>query len=147
MTTTPPINGTATSAELTLVRRFVAEVLNQGRFEALTELVHPDYRYHGPDGSEIAGREGLRQLITGFRIAFPDLNARITTEIRDGDHVAATLVLTGTHLGDFDGLAPTGRHLELPVAIVTRIADHRIVEDREYYDTATIVSQLIGEAR
>ena len=44
--------------------------------------------------------------------------------------------------GDFDGIAPTGAQLELPLAIFTTILDGKIVEDREFYDTGTILAQL-----
>jgi steroid delta-isomerase-like uncharacterized protein len=144
MTTTSPINTVPVSTKLAVFRRFVDDILNHGRFEAMTELVHPDYRYHGPDGGQIAGRDGLQELLAGFRSAFPDLHARITTEIEDDRYVAATMLLTGTHNGDFEGMPPTGRQLELPIAIVTRFADRQIIEDREYYDTATMVTQLTG---
>lgn len=147
MTTTAPITTVPVSAELAVFRRFVDDILNHGRFETMAELVHPDYRYHGPDGGRIAGRDGLQELIAGFRSAFPDLHARITTEVADGRHVAATMLLTGTHKGDFDGMPPTGRQLELPIAIVTSFADQQIIEDREFYDTATMVAQLTGISR
>jgi steroid delta-isomerase-like uncharacterized protein len=130
-----------------VLRRFVDEVLNHGRFEVMTELVHRDYRYYGPDGGQITGRDGLQELIAGFRSGFSDLTARITTEIEDGRCVVATMVLTGTHDGDFAGMPPTGRQFELPLAIVTQFADQLIVEDREYYDTATMVNQLMGDVR
>lgn len=147
MTTSTPIPTAPISANLAVLRRFVDDVLNRGRFEVMTELVHPDYRYYGPDGGQITGRDGLQELIAGFRSAFSDLNARITTEIEDGPYAVATMVLTGTHDGDFDGMAPTGRQFELPIAIVTRFADRQIVEDREYYDTATMLTQLTGDVR
>lgn len=142
MTTTSSIKTVPVSTNLAVFRRFVDDILNHGRFEAIAELVHPGYRYYGPDGGQIAGRDGLHELIAGFRNAFPDLHARIATEIEDDRYVAATMLLTGTHRGDFEGLPPTGRQLELPIAIVTRFADRQIIEDREYYDTATMVAQL-----
>ena len=145
MTTTSPIHTAPISTNVAVLRRFVDEILNHGRFDVMAELVHPDYRYFGPDGSQITGRDGLQELIAGFRSAFSDLNARITAEIEDGHHVVATMVLTGTHDGDFEGMPPTGRHLELPIAIVTRFAEQQIVEDREYYDTATMLTQLTGD--
>jgi predicted ester cyclase len=53
-----------------------------------------------------------------------------------------TMVLTGTHDGEFDGLPPTGGQIALPIAVFTRIEDDRIIEDREFYDTATMLGQL-----
>ncbi len=52
------------------------------------------------------------------------------------------MVTTGTHDGDLMGLAPTGAKIELPMAIVSRFEDGQIVEEWEYYDSATMMSQL-----
>ncbi len=145
MTTTHPKPTTAVSANLTVLRRFVDEILNNGRFEVIAELVHPDYRYYGPGGDRIAGRDGLRELIAGFRDGFSDLNAQITTEIEEGEHVVMTMTLTGTHDGDFAEMPPSGNRFELPIAVVTRFFDRQIIEDREYYDTATMVTQLTSD--
>lgn len=125
-----------------IVRRFIDEILNQGRFELIPELIHPEYRYIGPDGTELLGRDALADLLRGFRSGFSDLEARVATTVDHSDVVAMTMTLTGTHDGDFDGIPPTGAHLELPIAIFTTLANGQIIEDREYYDTATILHQL-----
>lgn len=146
MTTTHPIHTTSVSANLAVLRRFVDEILNNGRFEVMAELIHADYRYYGPDGGQISGRDGLQELIAGFREGFSDLNAQITAEIEDGECIVLTIVLTGTHDGDFAGMPPSGKRLEMPMAVVTQFVDRQIIEDREYYDTATMMTQLTGGA-
>lgn len=144
MTNTLQPQTTTTSANLVVLRRFIDEVLNSGHYEALADLIHPDYRYYGPDGTEIQGPEGLRHLITEFRQGFSNLTAQVTGEIEQGQRIALTMVLTGTHDGDFAGVAPTGERFELPIAVVTRFVDEQIIEDREYYDTTTLLAQLSG---
>ena len=108
-----------------IVKRFVSEVVNQGRVETITEVIHPRYRYHGPGGVEAEGRTGVQRIIDEFRAAFSDLHAEITAEIAQGDMVALTMVTTGTHDGDLMGLAPTGAAIELPMAIVSRFGTGR----------------------
>jgi steroid delta-isomerase-like uncharacterized protein len=145
MTTTDTNHAASTTIPSTaraVVRRFVDDILNHGRFDALDEIVHPDYRYEGPDGAQLHGPDELQQLIGSFRAAFSDLHATITSEVEEGGHVAMTLTLTGTHDGDFDGLAPTGARMSLPIAVFAFVEDGRIVEDREFYDTVTMLAQL-----
>ncbi len=125
-----------------IVKRFVSEVVNQGRVKTIAEVIHPRYRYHGPGGVEAEGRAGAQSIIDEFRAAFSDLHAEITAEIAQGDLVALTMVTTGTHDGDLMGLAPTGAKIELPMAIFSRFEDGQIVEEWEYYDSATMMSQL-----
>ena len=127
---------------LLAARRFIDEILNGGRLELISDLVHDDYRYIGPDGTELAGREALADLLGGFRAGFSDLHAHVRTAIATNDTVAMTMTLTGTHDGDFNGIPPTGAHLDLPMAVFTTIVDDRIIEDREFYDTTTMLAQL-----
>lgn len=139
---TNTINNPSTSTNTAVVSQFIEEILNRGRFELIADLIHPDYRYVGPDGTVLLGRDALAELLQGFRTGFSDLEARIATTVADGDMVAMTMTLTGTHDGDFDGIPSTGAAIELPIAIFTKLVDGQIVEDREYYDTATMLSQL-----
>ena len=142
MTNTTTQHDVEITAPEAVVRRFIHEILNGGRFDLLDELVVPDYRYHGPDGSELVGPESLAQLLGGFRGAFSDLDVRVETMISRDGLVASTMTLTGTHDGDFDGLPPTGARLALPLAIFSRVVDGRIVEEWEFFDTGAILTQL-----
>lgn len=130
------------STNTEVVKRFVNEVVNQGRMAILAEVLHPRYRYHGPGGVEAEGPDGAQSIVGEFRAAFSDLHAEITSEIAQGDLVALTMVTTGTHDGDLMGMAPTGARIELPMAIVSRLDEGRIVEEWEYYDSATLMGQL-----
>jgi uncharacterized protein YbjT (DUF2867 family)/predicted ester cyclase len=132
-----------TNAEI--LKRFVNEVVNQGRMTAITELMHPQYRYRGPGGVQAEGHDGARRIIGEFRAAFSDLHAEITSEIAEGDHVVLTMIVTGTHDGDLMGMAPTGARIELPMVIVSRLQGGLIVDEREHYDTETLMNQLAGD--
>lgn len=142
MTTTPTNHTASATTSSDVARRFVDDILNQGRFDVLADIVHPEYRYEGPDGTQLHGLLELEHLIGGFHAGFSDFHAEITSTIESGEHVAMTMVLTGTHDGEFEGLVPTGARLSLPIAIFTRVEAGRIVEDREFYDTNTLLAQL-----
>ena len=136
--TTTPI----TAHNIAVVQRFIDEVLNRGRFELLDELCHEDYRYVGPDGETLHGRAALAELLGGFRSAFSDLRADVKSVVATDDTVAMTMTLTGTHDGVFAGIGPTGASLDLPLAIFTTMIDGAIAVDREFYDSATLLSQI-----
>lgn len=132
------------AANAAIVRRFVTEVINEARRETIADIIHPGYRYHGPDGEVVDGQEAAWQIVDGFRAGFSDLYAEITSEVAQGDRVAPTLVMTGTHDGELMGMAATGASIELQMAVVSRLQDGRIVEEWEYYDAATLMGQLVA---
>ncbi len=83
MTTTHPTHTTSVSANLAVLRRFVDEILNQGHFAGLDELIHDDYRDDGPDGDQISGRDGLHELSAGFREGFSYDTATMLAQLED----------------------------------------------------------------
>jgi predicted ester cyclase len=49
---------------------------------------------------------------------------------------------TGTHEGEFDGVPPTGREIEISGMAKDLIADGEVLEGRLYYDPAEMAEQL-----
>ena len=83
-----------------LVRRLVEEVVNEQNVDALDEIA----------ADEIA--EAARGWIGPFRKAFPDFRMEIVELIAEGEKVAAHFKCSGTHEGEWRGVAPTGRRFE-----------------------------------
>jgi predicted ester cyclase len=83
-----------------LVRRLIDEVVNQRNLGALDEVAE------GP----IA--ESARMWIGPFRDAFPDFTMEVIDLVAEGDKVVALFACSGTHLGTWMGMPPTGRRFE-----------------------------------
>src|SRR5690349_6814652 len=61
-------------ANCALVRRFIEEVFNAGKFDGVAEILNADYVHHDPTTQEFgSGIEGFKRLIGYYREAFPDL--------------------------------------------------------------------------
>ena len=125
-----------------VVRRFVDEVVNDGKFEVLNEVIHPEFVDHSPDPGQTPGRDGLRQALVALRTAFPDFRSSHEQMVAEGDMVAYREVSRATHLGTFHGIAATGRRVEVEEMHFVRITDGKIVEHRALYDTLGMLRQL-----
>ena len=75
-----------------VMRRFIEEVINNGNFSVLSDLLHPNYVYRSPD-QELHGPEGIKDLFTAYRAAFPDLNIKIDDLVADGGGTGGTIGL------------------------------------------------------
>jgi len=128
-------------ANETVLRRFIDEVINNGDFSVLDELVQPNYVYRSPD-QELDGPEALKGLVAAYRIAFPDLNVRIDDLVNGGDKVVISITLTGTHEGDLMGISPTGKPVKLNGMILSHFQDGKIVEEWEILDMLAMFQQL-----
>ena len=132
-----------TEADKALVRRFVEEFWSKGNLAAADELMAPDAVIHQP---AVGGVAGLKAFNTTIRAAFPDWYATAEELIVEGDRVAERWTGRGTHRGEFQGIAPTGKQVAVPGVVFYRIRDGRIIEFRGSFDMLSMLQQL-GVAR
>ena len=71
-----------------LVRRFHEEVWNKGNVAAVDEFMGAEYVDYAIPSGLPPGTEGLKQAITTYRTAFPDLKATVDDIFAEGDRVA-----------------------------------------------------------
>ncbi|MGH2584634.1 MAG: ester cyclase [Dehalococcoidia bacterium] len=130
-------------ANKALVGRFVEEFWSKGNLAAAAELMTPDViiyaTIYAPDVSDIAG---LKALNTVVRTAFPDWYSTPEELIAEGDRVAERWTGRGTHRGEFQGIAPTGRQVAVPGVVFYRIRDSKIAEFRGSWDALGLLQQL-----
>lgn len=124
-----------------LMRR-VIDLINRRELDEAFDLYVTDYRYHGPGGQELRGRDGIRGLWVVFLEAFPDLQASIDGMVAEGNMLALRWTVRGTQTGEFQGIAPTGRRMALPITEVFRIVEGRLAEAWDYYDRLHLLEQI-----
>jgi steroid delta-isomerase-like uncharacterized protein len=124
-----------------LARRFFLEFFNTRSQTVGEEIVADDFVTHhpaSPDG--IPGRDGALQFVDTFRDAFPDLEYAPEDVIGSGDKVAVRWIAHGTHMGEFQGLPPTGKRIAVTGIDIFRVAEGKIRE-------AWVSSDLLGLLR
>jgi steroid delta-isomerase-like uncharacterized protein len=122
-----------------LVRRFVDEFWSGGNLAAADELMAPDAIVHEPVSGTPAD---LKPVARALRAAFPDWHSTVEEMIVEGDRVAERWTGTGTHRGDWQGIAATGKRVAVPGVVFYRIANGKIVEFRGQFDRMTLMQQL-----
>jgi steroid delta-isomerase-like uncharacterized protein len=117
-----------------------AEAENRRDVEATIATFHrPRYEVNGqPSDGEAAVRELLQGLMNGF----PDLHAEIGTMRHADDAVFGEALITGTHDGDWAGIPPTGRRVEVPVAAIFEFDEDRLLCEKVYMDFAAVLTQI-----
>lgn len=110
-----------------VVERYLAEVLNGRRPEAIEELI---------------SSEEFRQRVTAFRNAFPDLDVETKMLISEGDLVAGHFVGHGTHQGLFQGMPATGKSWEARCTAIYRVSEGRIADAWVNWDLLALLEQI-----
>jgi predicted ester cyclase len=125
-----------------IVRRFVDEYQTGADDRALAELMDPNVVDHSRPPGVALGAEGVQQQFDTFRAAFADFRAEILDQIAEGDKVVTRKVFRGTHAGEFQGIEPTNREVEIHVIDIVRVIDGRIVEHWNCVDRLGLLAQL-----
>jgi predicted ester cyclase len=95
-----------------IVRRVIEEGINRKNLAVFDELVAQSFVDHEA-GSQPAGPEGEKKLLTSVTEAFPDWRWDIQEMLAVDDKVVTRYIARGTHLGEFMSAAPTGREIEV----------------------------------
>ena len=124
-----------------LVERFVEEVWNEGNLSAADELMAPDAQIHLPTG-EVVNPDEAKEFAAMWRESFPDWHSTFEELVAEGDRVAERWTGRGTHLGELQGLPPTGKRVEAPGSVFYRFVDGKIVELWGQLDKMSVMQQL-----
>ena len=99
----------------------------EGKLEVFDELLTEDVvDRSGPAPSR--GVETFKARAAAVRAAFADIDIAVDDLLLDGDAIAWRWTLTGTHVGAFAGIAPSGRRIPLRGVNFQRLQQGRVVE-------------------
>lgn len=128
-----------------LVRDHVAAVNANDHSAALSTFMQARYEYVASDEVH-DGAEEVMAYFESSRRAFPDQRNELLALHHCDDSVCVEAVVRGTHDGPLGGLPPTGRAYELPILAIFLFEGGRLVCERVYFDSNTVLRQL-GVAR
>ena len=117
-----------TTQNMAIVRRWYAEVWNQGDLSVADEI--------------LAQPESVKRYISTFRAAFPDIQHTVKEMITEGEKVVVRWTAQGTHTGQWHSIAPTNKQVTYDGVTIARIAGDKIVEHRTIWDTLILLEQL-----
>ncbi len=124
-----------------LYHRYIEEVFNKKNLPFIDENFAPDWvNHHGPTGSETL--EEFKQRMTKTFATFPDLHFTVEDVVAEGDKVAARWTARGTHMGEFMGIAPTGKQVTIVGTGYIRFEGSKMVEDWTLHDALGMMQQL-----
>ena len=130
----------STEANKETARRLY-ELLNAATVDGVADLVSADYEEHDPLPGQGTGREGVLQrlsMITGA------LAPQFTVEdvVAEGDRVVVRWTQTGTHVGEFAGIPPTGKSFTIGGIDIYRAEDGVLCEHWHQVDQLSMLGQL-----
>lgn len=124
-----------------LITRQTVEIWSEGRVELIPDIYTADFTGHFPAGP-VHGHDGIRGRVLAHRQAFPDWTEQIEDVVFEGERIAIRFTSTGTNLGPFQGMPPTGNPVRITELAMYRLADGKIAEQWVFPDLRSMEAQL-----
>jgi steroid delta-isomerase-like uncharacterized protein len=126
-----------------VVRRLYQEAWNERKFEVIDQLISQSHALVAPNVSGAAtGPAAYKRQIESFVAGFPDLRFVVEEIISENDRVVAAWAWSGTHRGEFLGIAPTNKKVSVAGITIHQIANGKILDSHAAWDSLGLVRQL-----
>jgi steroid delta-isomerase-like uncharacterized protein len=125
-----------------VVRRFIEEFKNKSNHDIVDELFSPNFVHHFQDPRVPKGREGFKLLGKSVASAFPDVHVKIEDLVAEDDTVVERNIVTGTHMGEFNGIPATGRKVTWTEIDLYKLHDGKVTELWPEIDFLGLLTQL-----
>ena len=123
------------------MRQFFEEVYNRGNIDFVDQLATSAFVSHDR-GNPSHDRDGVKQIVSAIRLAFPDVRFRADDIIAEGDKVAARFTMTGTHRGDFMGIPATNKAIVVTGIDIVKFTAGKAVEHWHEWSGMELLQQL-----
>ena len=119
------------------------DLINAGDIDGFGELLADDFVEHEDMPGLERSKEGVKQLFHMYRAAFPDLRTEPQEVLVSGDKAVARVRATGTHEGEFPGIAATGKRVDVQLIDISRFADDGLAREHwGVFDALAMMQQL-----
>jgi len=124
------------------IRRLYDET-NKGNYDFLDELLAADFTSYGGAGfKDLHSPAEFKELTMTFLKSFPDLWFQVDELIGEGDDVLVSGTLSGTHKGDFYGVAPTGNKVSWTGCAIFRFRGPQVIARWQEFDALGLMGQI-----
>jgi steroid delta-isomerase-like uncharacterized protein len=120
----------------------VGQMFSTGKFDDMGKYIADNYIEHQLMPGQKPGLAGLKEMMTGFRAAFPDMKFTTNHITADSGSIWAHFTMTGTNTGSFMGMPATGKKINVDGIDLLKIVNGKAVEHWGYMDEHAMMQQL-----
>ena len=123
--------------------RSLYDFLNAGDIDGFGGLLADDFVEHEATPGLAPTKAGVKDFFRMQRAAFPDMLMDVQDVIASGDKVVVRARYTGTQSGEFMGIPPTGKGVDVQLIDIFRLGGDGLVHEHwGVYDALAMMQQL-----
>lgn len=111
-----------------LVKAFYEVIVSENRLDELDRYISDDCVQKVGEKEIHIGIIGMKKHFVALKETYPDYAMKIIRQYSDGDYVVSEFIMRGTHKGEFIGIKPTNKVLEITGVDIDKVVDGKIVE-------------------
>ena len=110
------------------------EIINLDNFDENIKAITAD--------GDIVGIDAFKAYYNNYLTGFSDAEFNIVDIFGQGDKIVKHWNFKGTHDGDFFGIPPTGKKIDLIGTTLVLMKDGKILQEQDFFDNYSLLSQL-----
>lgn len=111
-----------------LIKHFYEVVVSGNLLDEIPQYISEDCMLRTGDDTNFIGVEGMREHLIAVRKTYPDYSMKIIRQYEDGDVIISEFIMRGTHQGEFIGITPTNKVIEISGVDIDKVMNGKIVE-------------------
>jgi len=129
------------AADEAVVRRFYGQMCNERKNELASELFTSGHQLHDPQVPAADGPAGVAAVVAVYQEGV-DGYWEIEELFSTRDRVVVRWTGSGSHVGEVNGIPPTGRPIRVDAISIHRMENGKIAETWEVWDTLSFLQQI-----
>lgn len=111
-----------------LVKYFYEVIVSENMLDELSRYISEDCVQRIGEKTVFTGVDGMKQHLLALKKTYPDYTMKIIRQYIESDYVISEFIMKGTHKGNFIGIKPSNKVLEITGINIDKVTDGRIVE-------------------
>ena len=124
--------------------RRLYDLVNAGDIDGFAARLADDFVEHEETPGLAPTKDGVREFFRQQLAAFPDFQMHPEDVLVCGDKAVARVRATGTHQGEFIGIPPTGRRLDVQLIDIIRFDEDGLAREHWGVVDALAMMQQLG---
>jgi steroid delta-isomerase-like uncharacterized protein len=134
---------TTLEENITMYESVWDKVINDRQIDLINEdYFDKDVVVLATSEGDVAGLENFKNYYSNYVIGFSDAEFTIVDIFGQGDKIVKHWNFKGTHDGDFFGVQPTGKKVDVSGATLVKMKNGKIAAEQDYFDFLDFYTQL-----
>lgn len=111
-----------------IVKYFYEVIVSENMLDELSKYISEDCVQRIGEKTSLMGIDGMKQHLIALKKTYPDYTMKIIRQHVADEYIISEFIMKGTHKGEFVGITPTNKVLEITGVDIDKVIDGRIVE-------------------